>query len=109
MMADWIRRALEYDGFAVRHIKNITDVGHMRQDVLDRGEDKLIAQARREGKTPWDIARFYTDAFLRDEARLGILPADDFPRATDHIGEMIELTQRLLARGNAYEVGGNVF
>ncbi|HEY7983284.1 MAG TPA: cysteine--tRNA ligase [Ktedonobacterales bacterium] len=109
LMADWIRRALTAQGLRVTHIKNITDVGHMRQDVLDLGEDKLIAQARREGKTPWDIARFYTDAFLNDEARLGILPADVFPRATDHIAEMIALTERLLARGNAYVVGGNVF
>jgi cysteinyl-tRNA synthetase len=109
LMADWIHRALTAQGLRVTHIKNITDVGHMRQDVLDLGEDKLIAQARREGKTPWDIARFYTDAFLNDETRLGILPADVFPRATDHIAEMIAMTERLLARGNAYEVGGNVF
>ncbi len=109
MMADWIRRALVYDGFDVRHIKNITDVGHMRQDVLDRGEDKLIAQALREGKTPWEIAAFYTEAFMRDEVRLNILPAHAFPRATDHIPEMIALTQTLLATGYAYEVAGNVF
>jgi cysteinyl-tRNA synthetase len=109
LMADWIRRALSAQGLRVTHIKNITDVGHMRQDVLDLGEDKLIAQARREGKTPWDIARFYTEAFLRDEARLGILPADIFPRATDHIAEMIEMTERLLARGHAYAVSGNIF
>jgi cysteinyl-tRNA synthetase len=109
LMADWVRRALTAAGLRITHIKNITDVGHMRQDVLDLGEDKLIAQARREGKTPWDIARFYTEAFLRDEARLGILPADVFPRATDHIAEMIELTERLLARGHAYAVAGNVF
>jgi len=109
MMADWIRRALVYDRFAVRHIKNITDVGHMRQDVLDRGEDKLVAQALREGKTPWEIAAFYTDAFMRDEALLNILPAHAFPRATDHIPDMISITETLLAKGYAYEVSGNVF
>src|SRR5581483_11984177 len=54
-MADWLRRALEYRGLRVRQIKNITDVGHMRMELLDRGEDKLIAQARREGKTSAEI------------------------------------------------------
>src|SRR5579859_1183564 len=61
-MADWLRRAFEYQGLAVTHIKNITDVGHMRQEVLDRGEDKLIAQARKEGKTSRQIADFYEEA-----------------------------------------------
>src|SRR5579864_5586097 len=73
-MADWLRRALEYQGYQLRHIKNITDVGHMRQEVLDRGEDKLIAQARREGKTSAEIAAFYTAAFHEDERALHILP-----------------------------------
>ena len=108
-MADWIRRTLTYHGLQVTHIKNITDVGHMRQERLDRGEDKLIAQARREGKSPWEIAAFYTDAFMSDETSLHILPAHIFPRATDHIPEMIALTQRLLERGYAYEAQGNVF
>ncbi|HEX9070197.1 MAG TPA: cysteine--tRNA ligase [Ktedonobacterales bacterium] len=109
MMADWIRRTLTLDGLAVRHVKNITDVGHMRQDVLDRGEDKLIAQALKEGKTPWEIAAYYTEAFLRDERRLNILPADVFPRATDHIAEMIRVTGDLLSRDIAYEGNGNIF
>ncbi len=108
-MADWIRRALTYHGLRVTHVKNITDVGHMRQEALDRGEDKLIAQARREGKSPWEIAAFYTDAFLSDEAKLHILPAHVFPRATDHIAEMIALVERLIARGHAYVVEHNVF
>lgn len=108
-MADWIRRVLTTQGLVVTHVKNITDVGHMRQEVLDRGEDKMIAQALREGKTPWEIARFYTDAFMRDEAALNILPAHVFPRATDHIPEMIAMTRRLLERGYAYAAGGNVF
>lgn len=109
VMADWLRRTFMYLGFAVTQVKNITDVGHMRLDVLDRGEDKLIAQARKEGKSPWEIAAFYTEAFHTDEAKLRILPADIFPRATDHIAEMLAMTTRLLERGNAYRVGGNVF
>jgi cysteinyl-tRNA synthetase len=108
-MADWIRRALVAQGLTVTHVKNITDVGHMRQERVDQGEDKMIAQALKEGRTPWEIAAFYTDAFHHDEARLNILPAHVFPRATDHIPEMIALTRRLLERGFAYEVDGNVF
>ncbi|HEX8997251.1 MAG TPA: cysteine--tRNA ligase [Ktedonobacterales bacterium] len=108
-MADWIRRALTYQGLRVTHIKNITDVGHMRQEALDRGEDKMLSQARKEGRTPWEIAAFYTEAFHSDEAQLNILPAHVFPRATEHISEMIDMTRQLLARGCAYEVEGNVF
>src|SRR5690348_17623233 len=65
-MTDWIRRIYEYRGFKVEHVKNITDVGHMRMEMLDRGEDKLIAQARKEGKTSQEIAEFYTQAFHQD-------------------------------------------
>ena len=108
-MADWIRRVLHHQGYTVHHIKNITDVGHMRQELLERGEDKVIAAALAEGRTPADIANYYTEAFLRDEARLNILPAERFPKATDHVPEMIELTQRLVERGHAYEVEGNVY
>ena len=108
-MADWLRRALEYRGYEVMHVKNITDVGHMRQEMLDRGEDKMLAQARREGKTSLQIAQFYTDAFHRDEAKLNILPAHVFPRATEHIPEMIAIIQGLQAKDIAYEVNGKVY
>jgi len=108
-MADWLRRAFEYRGFEVLHVKNITDVGHMRQEMVDRGEDKMLAQARKEGKTSLQIAQFYTEAFHRDEARLNILPAHIFPRATDHISEMIAIVQGLLAKDIAYEINGNVY
>ena len=108
-MADWLRRVFEYQGLTVTHIKNITDVGHMRQEVLDRGEDKLIAQARKEGKSSRQIADFYEEAFHRDEAKLTILPAHLFPRATDHIPEMIIIVAGLLAKGIAYEVNGYVY
>ncbi|MBE3559218.1 MAG: cysteine--tRNA ligase [Ktedonobacteraceae bacterium] len=108
-MADWLRRLFEYRGFEVVHVKNITDVGHMRQEVLDRGEDKVIAQARKEGKTSRQIADFYTAAFLEDERALNILPAHVFPRATEHIAEMIEIIRRLLEKDLAYEVNGYVY
>ncbi len=108
-MADWIRRTFEYRGYDVLHVKNITDVGHMRQEVVDRGEDKVLAQARKEGKTSRQIADFYTEAFHEDERKLNIEPAKVFPRATDHISEMIEIVLGLLAKNVAYEVNGNVY
>ena len=108
-MADWLRRALEYRQIRVQHVKNITDVGHMRQERLDRGEDKLIAQARSEGKTSAEIAAFYTAAFLDDERQLNIQPAHIFPRATDHVPEMLEIVADLVAKDVAYEIDGNVF
>jgi cysteinyl-tRNA synthetase len=109
LMADWLRRFLEAQGYSVTHIKNITDVGHMRQDLLDRGEDKVIAAARAEGKSPKQIAAFYTDAFLDDEAKLNILPATTFPRATDCVPDMVRIIETLVEKGNAYEAGGNIY
>ena len=109
LLADWLRRALAAQGYEVRHVKNITDVGHMRQEMLEQGEDKVIAAALAEGKTPAQIAQFYTDAFLHDEAKLNILPADVLPRATDHVGEMVELTKILVDKGFAYEREGNIY
>ncbi len=108
-MADWIRRAFAYRGIEVSHVKNITDVGHMRREVVDQGEDKIEAQARKEGKSSLDIAQFYTHAFHEDETRLNILPAHVFPRATQHVPEMIEIIQGLEAKGIAYAVNGNVY
>jgi cysteinyl-tRNA synthetase len=108
-MADWLKRALQYEGFQVTHIKNITDVGHMRVERVDQGEDKIIAQARKEGKSSADIAAFYTRAFREDEQSLNILPADNFPKATEHIPEMIQIVEGLIEKGIAYEVDGNVF
>ena len=109
LMADWIRRALEAQDVRVNHIKNITDVGHMRQEMLERGDDKVVAAAIAEGKTPAEIADFYSQRFFADEERINILPAAWFPRATDHIREMIEIVERLVETGYAYEAGGNVY
>jgi cysteinyl-tRNA synthetase len=109
LLADWLRRTFELFGWRVTQVKNITDVGHMRQDAVDRGEDKVIAAALAEGKTPKQIAEFYEDAFHRDERALGILPATINPRATDHVPEMIAMIEQLAARGLAYEVDGTVY
>ena len=108
LLADWLRRTLEHFGNTVVAVKNVTDVGHMRQDAVERGEDKVIAAALAEGKTPKQIAEFYEARFHDDERRLGILPATHFPRATDHVPEMIAIIERLIARGLAYEVEGAV-
>ncbi len=109
LMADWIRRTLEAQGIEVEQVKNITDVGHMRQEMLERGEDKVIAAAIEEGKTPAEIAAFYTDRFLADETSLNIRPAKWFPRATDHVQEMLQIVERLVETGQAYVVDGNVY
>ncbi|TME34754.1 MAG: cysteine--tRNA ligase, partial [Chloroflexi bacterium] len=109
LFADVLRRTLLYLGYGVRHVKNITDVGHMRDDTFDQGEDRMELAAEVEGKSPAEISDFYTRAWLEDEAAINILPVDVYPKATEHIEEMIELTERLIERGLAYEVGGNVY
>ena len=111
LFGDLLHRTLEYLGHEVRYVKNITDVGHMRDDQLDslRGPDKIELAAETEGKTPMEIADFYTRAWLDDEALLNILPADLMPKATDHIPEMIDLTARLLEKDLAYEVDGTIY
>ena len=96
-------------GYEVNHVKNITDSGHMRQELLDRGEDKMIAAARKEGKSPLEIAAFYTQAFMDDEAKVNILPTHVFLRVTDHVPEMIEITQQLIANRLAFNVDGKIY
>jgi cysteinyl-tRNA synthetase len=111
LFGDLLHRTLEYLGYEVRYVKNITDVGHMRNDDHDSiaGPDKVEEAAALEGKTPMEIAAFYTDAWLEDEALLNILPVDVMPKATEHIGEMISLTERLVANGLAYDVDGTIY
>ena len=109
LMADWIRRILELQDFEVVHIKNITDVGHMRQELVETGGDKMILAALAEGKTINQIAQFYADSFHEDEKRVNILPAHVYPWATDHIPEMISIVEKLVNNGYAYEVKGNIY
>lgn len=109
LMADYLRRMFEYFGYEVKQIKNITDVGHLTQDDIEAGEDKMLKAAKREKKSPYDIARFYEKAFHEDEARLSILPAHKFPRATEYIPQMIEIIKRLMEKGFAYEIKGSIF
>ncbi len=109
MMADWIRRVIEARGIEVYQVKNITDVGHMRQELVEAGGDKMILAALAEGKTVQDIANYYAEAFHRDEARVNIQPAQVFPEATRHIPEMLEIVSRLMDKEYAYEQGGNIY
>jgi cysteinyl-tRNA synthetase len=105
LFGDLLRRTLQYLGYEVLYVKNITDVGHMRET----GEDPILLAAEVEGKSPAEIAEFYTKAWLQEERLLNITPADVMPKATAHIAEMLSLTQTLLDNGLAYEVNGNVY
>ncbi len=109
LMADWIRRILETDGLDVYHIKNITDVGHMRQELAEAGGDKMIMAALAEGKSLQEIGEFYADCFWKDEERINIKPAHVFPWASHHIPEMLDMVGQLMDNGGAYEAGGNVY
>ena len=86
LFEDVLKRALTYNGYAVKHVMNITDVGHLTGD-RDMGRDKLEEGARREGKSAWEIAAYYTAAFKKDIARLNILEPTIWCRATDSIPE----------------------
>lgn len=109
LMADWIRRILTADGLDVYHIKNITDVGHMRQELAEAGGDKMIMAALAEGKSLQEIGEFYAGVFWEDEERINILPAHVFPWASHHIAEMLDMVEKLVAKGSAYEAGGNIY
>ena len=109
MLGDLIRRALQLEGQPVRWIMNITDVGHMTDEVSDTGRDKMELAEADEGLSAAEIAQKYTDAFLEDSDLVGIRRADLYPRATDHIDEMIKIIQTLIEKGHAYEVDGTVY
>lgn len=108
VFADVLKRALEFNDYNVKQVINITDVGHLTSDE-DEGEDKLEAGAKREGKSVWDIAKFYEEAFYDDLKKLNIEPASVYPKATEHISEMIEIIKKLEEKGYTYEAGGNVY
>jgi cysteinyl-tRNA synthetase len=109
MLADLVRRALEADGVEVHQVQNITDVGHLTNERFDHGEDRMLVSARLEGRSPAEIAEHYTRAYLADAADLNLEPAHSYPRASAYVPQMIDLVERLLAKGHAYEVDGNVY
>ena len=108
LMSDFWVRALQYLGYDVTQTENITDVGHLLDDA-DTGRDKVLESAQAEGKTPEEIADYYTQAFREDAAMLRIRPPDHTPRATEFVPQMIEFVTRLMEKGHAYEAGGNVY
>src|SRR5918911_4206993 len=85
LLSDLVRRALEFEGFEVTQVVNITDVGHMTDDTSDAGRDRMDLAVADEGLSPAEIAKKYTDAFLEDAAAIGLKRAHGYPRATDHI------------------------
>src|ERR1700690_2596633 len=99
--ADTLRRAFRWKKIQVRHVVNITDVGHAVADS-DTGEDKLEVAAARERRSVLDIAAFYPDAFFVDVAALNVLPADEYPRASAYVPQMIEFAAELERKGFTY-------
>jgi cysteinyl-tRNA synthetase len=107
--ADTLRRYFEFKGWKVTQIINITDVGHLTQDTIDSGEDKIAVKAREMKWTAMQVAEHFMNRFYEDRKTLLFREPAKFTRATDHIPEMIALIQKLLDKGVAYAVGGNVY
>ena len=105
---DTLRRVLKYNGYKLKHVMNITDVGHLESDA-DVGEDKMEKAAKKEKKTPYEIAQYYTNFFLRDFNRLNIDKPEKIVKATDHIKEMQEFVQGLINNGYAYETSKGIY
>jgi len=108
LFEDLLRRSLEYFGFKVRHVINITDVGHLTSDQ-DEGEDKMEVSAERTGKSVWEIAEFYTAKFKEDLGLLNILPPTIWCKATEHIKEQIELIKKLEEKGYTYRTSDGIY
>ncbi len=105
---DILRRVLKYNGFSLKHVMNITDVGHLVADA-DEGEDKMMVTAREQKKTPWEIAEFFTGVFMKDTAELNIEMPEIVAKATDHINEMISFVEKLVEKGFGYETSDGVY
>lgn len=105
---DTLRRVLQYNGYELKHVMNITDVGHLESDA-DEGEDKMEKAARKENKDPYEIAKYYTDIFFRDMGRLNIEKPEIIAKATEHIPEMLQFVQGLMKSGYAYETSKGIY
>jgi cysteinyl-tRNA synthetase len=108
VFADTLRRALRWKDIPVRHVTNITDVGHAIADS-DTGEDKLEVAAARERRTVEDVARFYTDTFFADIEALNVLAAHDYPRASEYVEDMIAFAGALADKGFAYQIPSGLY
>lgn len=108
IMEDILEKYLRFSGLDVKRVMNITDVGHLTSDG-DTGDDKMLKGAKREHKTVMEIAKFYTDAFFADCAKLNIKTPDVVVPATEYIDEFIRVIESLIEKGYAYEAGGNIY
>jgi cysteinyl-tRNA synthetase len=108
MFQDTLRRVLKYNGYELKHVMNITDVGHLVSDG-DEGEDKMLKSAREEHKTPLEIAEHYTKLFFKDLERLNIETPEIVCKATDHIPEMLAMVEKIMERGYAYETSTAIY
>lgn len=108
LFMDTLRRTLKYNGYTLKHVMNITDVGHLTSDS-DEGEDKMLKAAKREKKDPFEIAQFYMDAFLKDIGKLNIDQPEIIARATEHIDVMEKYVQKIIENGYTYETENTIY
>lgn len=108
LFMDTLRRVLKYNGYELKHVMNITDVGHLVSDS-DEGEDKMLKTARKEKKDPFEIAEFYMNAFLKDMGKLNIDQPEIIARATQHIDIMEKYVQKIIENGYAYETENTIY
>src|SRR5579859_2198 len=110
--SDILLRVLQYNGYEVEYIMNLTDVGHLTGDNLgdaDLGEDRMEKAAQNEGKTAWEIAEFYSDVFFKDFKKLNLKQPEKFTKATEHMKEQIELVKRLEEKGFTYQTSDGIY
>lgn len=108
LLNDTLRRVLKYNGYELKHVMNITDVGHLESDA-DEGEDKMEKAARKEKKDPYEIANFYTEIFLKDMEKLNIDKPEIITKATENISQMIEYVKEIIKNGYAYETSKGIY
>ncbi|MEK6900163.1 MAG: cysteine--tRNA ligase, partial [Nanoarchaeota archaeon] len=112
LFEDILRRTIQFNKFKVKQVMNITDVGHLsgeNEGDADSGEDKMLKGAKREGKSVSEIAKFYTEAFIKDTEKMNLLPPTTLCKATEHIKEQIAMIRKLEKGGYTYFSGGNVY
>lgn len=105
---DNLRRMLEYNGYNLKHVMNITDVGHLESDS-DEGEDKMEKAAKKENKSPYEIAEVYTKAFFKDMEKLHIEKPEIIAKATEHIPDMLEFAKEIVKNGYGYETSTAIY
>ena len=108
IFVDSLRRMLKYNCYNLKHVMNITDVGHLTSDA-DTGEDKMEKAARKEGKNPYEIADFYTNVFMEDMKKLNIDLPEIITKATDNISQMIEMVKEIVDHGYGYETSKGIY